>query len=44
MTRSGIVFFIILILNALIAAGYLIWYLIWYLVSGLVFFSLVLLI
>ena len=28
MTRSGIVFFIILILNALIAAGYLIWYLI----------------
>ena len=28
MTRSGIVFFIILILNALIAAGYLIWHLI----------------
>ena len=28
MTRSGIVFVIILILNALIAAGYLIWYLI----------------
>ena len=28
MTRSGIIFLIILILNALIAAGYLIWYLI----------------
>ena len=29
MTRSGILFLVVLILNALIAAGYLIWYLIW---------------
>ena len=28
MTRSGIIFLIVLILNALIAIGYLLWYLI----------------
>ena len=28
MTRSGIIFLIVIILNTLIAAGYLIWYLI----------------
>lgn len=29
MTRSGIIFLIVLLLNAMIAVGYLIWYLIW---------------